>query len=124
MARIVKDHDSRRHEILDAAQQLFYQKGYEQTSVQDLLNAIGIAKGTFYHYFDSKQALLQELTDRIVVEAMALVEKLVKDPQLNALEKFTQIYVQMHQWKIERKISCSNSCACFIAMRIYGCAMN
>ena len=103
MARIVKDHDSRRNEILDAAQQLFYQKGYEQTSVQDLLNAIGIAKGTFYHYFDSKQALLQELTDRIVVEAMALVEKLVKDPQLTALEKFTQIYVQMHQWKIERK---------------------
>ncbi|MEZ4708341.1 MAG: TetR/AcrR family transcriptional regulator [Caldilineaceae bacterium] len=103
MPRIIKDHDSRRSEILDAAQQLFYQKGYEQTSIQDLLSAVGIAKGTFYHYFDSKQALLVELTDRVVVEGMTIVEALVNDPKLTAVEKFRQIYGQMHQWKLERK---------------------
>ncbi|MEZ4658757.1 MAG: TetR/AcrR family transcriptional regulator [Caldilineaceae bacterium] len=103
MPRITKDHDSRRSEILDAAQQLFYQKGYEQTSIQDLLNAIGIAKGTFYHYFDSKQALLAELTDRVVVDGMTIVEALVNDPKLTAVEKFRQIYGQMHQWKLARK---------------------
>ncbi len=103
MARTVKDHDSRRKEILDVAQQLFYQKGYEQTSIQDLLTAVGIAKGTFYHYFDSKQALLVELTDRIAVEAIGIVEALVKDATLPALEKFTQIYLQTHQWKVEHR---------------------
>lgn len=103
MARIVKDHDSRRSEILDVAQQLFYQKGYEQTSIQDLLNAIGIAKGTFYHYFDSKQALLEELTDRIVDEMMIMIRALVDDPTLTAVQKFNQIYIQSHQWKIEHK---------------------
>lgn len=103
MARTIKDHDSRRREILDVAQQLFYQKGYEQTSIQDLLQAIGIAKGTFYHYFQSKQALLEELTDRMVDEVMRLIRAIVEDPALNALEKFTQIYVQSHHWKIDHR---------------------
>ncbi|MCB0185753.1 MAG: TetR/AcrR family transcriptional regulator, partial [Caldilineaceae bacterium] len=93
MARTVKDHDSRRREILDAAQAMFYQKGYEQTSVQDLLNAVGIAKGTFYHYFDSKQTLLKELTDRIVEETMVVIQQVVDQPELTAVEKFTRIYL-------------------------------
>lgn len=103
MARITKDHDSRRNEILDVAQQLFYQKGYEQTSIQDLLDAIGIAKGTFYHYFSSKQALLEELTERITDEMMIIIQAIVDDPALTALEKFNRIYIQSHHWKIEHK---------------------
>lgn len=103
MVRTVKDHDSRRSEILDTAQQLFYQKGYEQTSIQDLLNAVGIAKGTFYHYFASKQALLEELTERIVTETMAIIQELIDQPDLTAVEKFTRIYLQTHQWKVEHK---------------------
>jgi AcrR family transcriptional regulator len=43
----------RRTEILDVAQSLFYRKGYEPTSVQDIITEIGIAKGTFYHYFSA-----------------------------------------------------------------------
>ena len=54
MARTVKEPDVRRNEILDVAQQFFYTKGYEQTSVHDIIDQIGIAKGTFYHYFGSK----------------------------------------------------------------------
>lgn len=103
MARTVKDHDSRRSEILETAQQLFYQKGYDQTSVQDLLNAVGIAKGTFYHYFDSKQALLEELVDQMVDGALALVVDVVNDQTLNGLEKFRQIFFQSHSWKVEHK---------------------
>jgi AcrR family transcriptional regulator len=45
MTRIVKDPDVRRSEILDVAQRLFYRKGYEQTSVQDIITEIGIAVG-------------------------------------------------------------------------------
>lgn len=103
MARAVKDHDSRRSEILDVAQHLFYQKGYDQTSIQDLLNAVGIAKGTFYHYFDSKQALLEELVDRIVDDALVLVAQVVDNPSLDGLEKFRQIFFQSHSWKVEHK---------------------
>ena len=67
MARKVKEEDyaSRRNEILDAARTLVYTKGYEQMSIQDILDALKISKGAFYHYFDSKPALLEAL-DRSV----------------------------------------------------------
>ncbi|MCB9136919.1 MAG: TetR/AcrR family transcriptional regulator [Caldilineaceae bacterium] len=103
MARIVKEHDVRRSEILASAQQLFYQKGYEQTSIRNILEANDIAKGTFYHYFDSKQALLQELVARLTDQTLVLVEPLVADTEMNAQEKFTRFFLTIGQWKVERK---------------------
>lgn len=67
------------------------------------MDANGIAKGTFYHYFDSKQALLEEMVDRLVVQTIELVEPIVADDKMNALEKFEQFFSQIGQWKIERK---------------------
>jgi len=84
VARIVKEHDERRNEILDAAQALFYSKGYDQTSIQDIINAVGIAKGTSYHYFSSKDALLNELVERMLHESIRLIEPIVADAELNA----------------------------------------
>lgn len=103
MARIVKEYDVRRTEILDVAQQLFYTKGYEQTSIQDLLTAVGIAKGTFYHYFDSKQALLAGLTERMVEQVMTVIAPIVSDPHLNACQKLEQLFAQAGHWKFEHK---------------------
>lgn len=103
MARVVKEYDVRRTEILDVAQQLFYTKGYEQTSIQDLLTAVGIAKGTFYHYFDSKQALLAGLTERMVEQVMILIEPIVSDSHLNACQKLEQLFAQAGHWKFEHK---------------------
>lgn len=103
MARIVKEYDVRRTEILDVAQQFFYTKGYEQTSIQDLLTAVGIAKGTFYHYFDSKQALLAGLTERMVEQVITLIEPIVSDPHLNASQKLEQLFAQAGHWKFEHK---------------------
>ncbi len=63
MARVVKAADERRSEFIAAAQNLFYSKGYESTSVNDLISVVGVSKGAFYHYFDSKQAVLEALVD-------------------------------------------------------------
>jgi AcrR family transcriptional regulator len=103
MGRTVKEHDERRSEILDTAQQFFYQKGYEQTSIQDIITAIGIAKGTFYYYFDSKLALLDELIERILDQTLQVVEPIVDDPQLDALEKFNRLIDTAQTRKIEDK---------------------
>ena len=73
MARTVKEPDIRRNEILDVAQQFFYTKGYEQTSVQDIIDQVGIAKGTFYHYFGSKVELLDELIERMTDQVLSLI---------------------------------------------------
>ena len=101
MARIVKAPDVRRSEILDVAQRLFYRNGYEQSSVQDIISEIGIAKGTFYHYFSSKQDLLDAMIERMIDQTLQAVEPIVNDNQLNALEKFTRFFAYVESWKIE-----------------------
>ena len=53
--------DMRRQAILDVAERLFYGKGYEHTSVQDVLDEMSISKGGFYHHFDSKLKLLEAI---------------------------------------------------------------
>ena len=55
-------HAVRRDEFVDAAQRLIQSPGYEQMSVQDVLDELGASKGAFYHYFDSKEALLEAVS--------------------------------------------------------------
>jgi len=57
----MKKGDLRRDSILKVGEKLFFEQGYEETSIQDILNELSISKGGFYHYFDSKQALLEEI---------------------------------------------------------------
>jgi AcrR family transcriptional regulator len=103
MTRIVKDPDVRRSEILDVARRLFYRKGYEQTSVQDIISEIGIAKGTFYHYFCSKQDLLDAMIERMIAQTLQSLEPLVADDHLSALEKFERFFSDLADWKVENK---------------------
>lgn len=55
---------SSKERILEAAERLFYERGYEQTSVQDILDELSISKGGFYHHFESKLQLLEEICRR------------------------------------------------------------
>src|SRR5690348_15717460 len=87
MVRVVKEHTIRRNEILDVAQRLIYTKGYEQMTIQDILDVLRISKGAFYHYFDSKQMLLEALIERIGEGAIQLLLPIVQNPLLPALEK-------------------------------------
>lgn len=55
-------------EILDAAEQLFLLRGYEETSVSDIMQKAGGAKGLFYRFFESKEAAVHALGDRMFLE--------------------------------------------------------
>ena len=68
MTRNVKAPDERRSELIATAQQLFYTKGYERTSVSDIVKAVGVAQGTFYYYFGSKQAILEALVAELTAQ--------------------------------------------------------
>jgi AcrR family transcriptional regulator len=103
MARIVKEHTVRRNEILDAAQRLIYTKGYEQMTVQDILDNLQISKGAFYHYFDTKQALLEATVERIGEEALQFLLPIVHDPVLPALDKFQRYLATLNRWKVGQK---------------------
>jgi len=103
MARVVKAHAVRRNEILDVARRLVYTKGYEQMTIQDILDDLQISKGAFYHYFDSKQALLEALIERMQEEAAQLVLPVVEDTRLPALEKLQRAFDMLNRWKTARK---------------------
>lgn len=73
--RVVKEHEERRNEILNTAQTLFVTKGYMKTTINDILQAIGIAKGTFYHYFKSKEEVLDAIIERIIQADVAKAQR-------------------------------------------------
>ena len=99
MVRIVKEQDyaEKRSEILDAAQRLVFSKGYERLTIQDILHDLDISKGALYHYFDSKQVLLEALIERMQQQAEAPLLPIVHDPHLNALEKLQQFFDSLGQ---------------------------
>lgn len=103
MARIIKAPDVRRSEIVDVARRLFYQKGYEQASIQDIITEIGIAKGTFYHYFGSKTELLDAIIEQMIGQILLMLQPLVEDEQRSALEKFNEYFARAEMWKVENK---------------------
>jgi AcrR family transcriptional regulator len=103
MTRIVKEYEERRGEILQAAQVLFYTQGYDNTSVQNIIDAVGIAKGTFYHYFDSKQDLLDELVAFTLQYTVGSLEAMVYDPQIKALDKLQRFFSDAQTFKLENK---------------------
>ena len=97
MTRIVKEHTVRRNEILDVAQRLVTTRGYEQMTIQDILDELQIAKGTLYHYFDSKRALLEALIERAQGEIEQMLIPLVHDPALSALDKLQRFFATINQ---------------------------
>lgn len=103
MTRTVKEPDIRRNEILDVAQQLFYTQGYEQTSVQNIIDEVGIAKGTFYHYFGSKVELLDNLIERMADQSMAIIAPVAQHAELDAAAKFRQLFSVIASWKTQSK---------------------
>src|SRR3982074_3113929 len=105
MARTVNPtlHTIRRDAFLDVGQRLVQTKGYEAMSIQDVLDELEASKGAFYHYFDSKQALLQAVVERFADDAIATLGRVLDDPDLPALRKLEGIFAGIGRWKAERK---------------------
>ena len=64
MARTPQDPQIRINEILDVADELFFSKGYQATTISDISKKMGVAQGMLYYYFKSKEVLLERLLDR------------------------------------------------------------
>lgn len=80
--KTIKEGEVRKREILDVARELFIKKGYEQTSVNDILKIVDIAKGTFYYYFASKKEVLEAIILDIVEEGAKRAEKILRDKSI------------------------------------------
>jgi AcrR family transcriptional regulator len=87
MVRIVKKAAERRSEIVKTARHLFQTKEYDKTTMQDVMDQLGIAKGTIYHYFKSKEELLEAVIVDIVDENIEQMQLALTEMNGNALEK-------------------------------------
>jgi AcrR family transcriptional regulator len=93
----------RKEAFVEAAERLIQTHSYERTSVQDILDELGASRGAFYHYFDSKQALLEAVIDRMVEAGLAAVEPIVRDPNLPAADKLVRMFGGIGRWKTDRR---------------------
>ena len=89
MVRIVKKATERRSEIVKTARHLFQTKEYDKTTMQDVMDHLGIAKGTIYHYFKSKEELLEAVIENIVDENIEHMQLVISEMKGNALEKIS-----------------------------------
>ncbi len=103
MTRSVNAHEyaQKRNAILDVAARYITTKGYEQMTTQDLLEALQISRGAFYHYFESKQALLMALVERIGEQAEHLVLPIASSSVLPAQDKLLRVFAVLNQYKQE-----------------------
>lgn len=101
MARAYLSANERREQILDRAQALFFSKGFDATTVQDLMLAAGVSKGGFYHHFASKEDVLEAVSERLASVSIALIQDVMAIPGLNAFERLDQSLRAMRRFKKE-----------------------
>lgn len=87
--RVVKEAKERRNEILDVAEKLFGAKGFDHTSTNDILNEVGIARGTLYYHFKSKEDILDAMIERITEQLLAKARDIVCQKEVPVLQRFT-----------------------------------
>jgi AcrR family transcriptional regulator len=89
--RVAKEGQERKNEILDVSEGLFFSKGYEKATINDILDAVGISKGAFYYYFGSKEEVLDAIIQRRADFGVSAAKRIAADAALTSHEKLLQI---------------------------------
>lgn len=94
--RVVKKAEERRNEILDAADELFAQKGFDGTSTNDILEKVGIARGTLYHHFKSKEDIMDALIDRYSDGLLEAAQVIAADKTIPVVERVIRVVMALN----------------------------
>ena len=94
--RVIKDADQRKNEILDAAEHLFGTKGFDNTSTTDILNETGIARGTLYYHFKSKEELLDSMISRMTKRFVEKARKIAEQKEVPVLKRLTTMVLALN----------------------------
>lgn len=87
---------SKKEQILDKALHLFLEKGFDKTSISDILDSLNIARGTLYYHFESKEAIMDAIIARQAQEVIQKVEKIVDDHSLPVYDKLFALFAAMN----------------------------
>ena len=99
--RVIKAPEVRRAELIDCAQRLFLAKGYERTTINDVIAATGLSKGAFYHHFRAKEDLLEAIAARFAEQSLSYFAQVQSDASLDALQRLNKLLAMTREWKAE-----------------------
>lgn len=102
MARTAKEPEIRKNELLDVAEELFRQKGYDAVSVSEIVRKVGVSQGTFYYHFTSKEDMVEALADRFIHTITAIVDDIIEDPSNDLLKKIEAIIHRIINYNVEK----------------------
>jgi AcrR family transcriptional regulator len=91
MTRISKSPEERKSEFLEAAEILFNTKGFEQTTVKDIVQKVGVAQGLFYYYFKTKEDVLKEIVNKYVTLLLDTIGAINNNAELTAKQKMERV---------------------------------
>lgn len=94
--RVVKEAEDRKNEILDVAERLFGTKGFDSTSTSDILNEIGIARGTLYYHFKSKEEILDAMISRMMNRLVKRAEAIAAQKSIPVLQRLTMMMLSLN----------------------------
>ncbi|MNO20091.1 HTH-type transcriptional regulator MtrR [compost metagenome] len=94
--RTVKEAEERKNEILDAADELFGQKGFDGTSTNDILTKVGIARGTLYYHFKSKEDIMDALIERYNVRILSAAQEVAEDKSIPVIERIIRAVMALN----------------------------
>jgi AcrR family transcriptional regulator len=94
--KIIKNPEERKNEILDAADKLFNQKGFDGTSTNDILEAVGIARGTLYYHFKSKEDIMDSLIDRYSFSLLNRAKEIAGNKSIPVYERIVQTVMALN----------------------------
>lgn len=94
--RIIKDADVRKNEILDAAADLFNSDGFDGTTISAIIEKAGIARGTIYYHFKSKEDILDALINRRNTEFLTAARQIAADKSIPVLERLIRTFIAMN----------------------------
>jgi len=86
------------------AEDLFSKKGYEETAVSDIVREMGVAQGTFYYYFNSKEECLDAMVGRILAEDYRTIEEVLDREDIHAPAKLLMVYDIRIRRRVEHRV--------------------
>ena len=101
--KIIKNPEERKNEILDAADKLFTQKGFDGTSTNDILEAVGIARGTLYYHFKSKEDIMDSLIDRYSTSLLTRAKEVADNKSIPVYERIVQTVMALNMNHVSGK---------------------
>jgi len=81
---------TRQEQVLDAAVEIFYQRGFSDTSVEDIASAAGLLKGSLYYYIDSKQDLLYRIVEEVHAAVQGIFDATTSDKSVAPLDRLSR----------------------------------